>query len=95
MLRICLTCGCPDLISLGDHARFCCGNGLATRLHTKLKWILASMVKAVIAVPSSGISAVVVEVYDSLRGRIRSGDFAFKVNGAVYAAEVYAMVQKR
>ena len=50
MLNICLTCGCPDLDNLGDHARFCGGNNLATRLHTKLKWLLASMLKAVLVV---------------------------------------------
>ena len=34
MLKACLTCGCPDLDNLGDHARFFGSNGLAAQLHT-------------------------------------------------------------
>lgn len=89
MLNTCLTCGCPDLDNLGDHARFCGGNSLATRLHTKLKWLLASMVKAVAAVPSSGVTGIVVEKDGDVRGRLRPADVAFKVNDVAYAVDVY------
>jgi len=88
MLKTCLTCGCPDLDHLGDHVRFCGGNGLPTRLHTVLKWLLASMVKAVAADPSSGVSAVVVEQDGAVRERLRPGDLVFKVNDADYAVNV-------
>ena len=69
-LKTCLTSGCPDLDVLGDHARFCGGNGLAIRLHTVLKWLVA-------ADPSSGVFEVVVVQFCAVRGRLRPGDVAF------------------
>ena len=89
MLKACLTCGCPDLDNLGDHARFCGGNGLAARLHTVVKWLLAPMVKAVAVDPSSGVSAVAVEQDGTVRNRLRPGDLAFKANAVDYAGDVY------
>ena len=79
-MQTCLTCGCSDLDPSGDHARFCGGNSFATRLHTVLKWLVASMVKVVAADPSSGVSEVVVEQDGAVRGRLRPGDVAFSVN---------------
>ena len=76
-MQTCLTCGCSDLDPSGDHARFCGGNGFATRLHTVLKWLVASMVKVVAADPSSGVSEVVVEQDGAVRGRLRPGEVAF------------------